>query len=576
MSSPTRIGTTVAGYRLEKLLGRGGMSVVYLAEHVRLGRNVALKLLSPALTEDESFRERFERESRRAAEIDHPNIVPIYDAGDADGQYYIAMRYVPGSDLKAVIKRDGPLSVGRTLYILEQAASALDAAHDRDLVHRDVKPANILIEEPSDRVFLTDFGVVKHTSSHGLTRTGFFIGTVDYAAPEQIEGLPVDARTDVYSLGCVLYECLTGRAPFDRDAEVAVMHAHLTEPPPSLRTARPDLPRELDRVVAAAMAKAKDERPATCEQLVLAAHAAALGRATTLSRGRATGEPAISAAAEQQAEEAVAVPADEIVRGEAEPEPLAAAAVAEPNAAPAEPAVAPPGTAAANGRGRAGGIPGWLIAVIAAAIAAAGSGAAVYFATRSDSTATPTATGTIAPTTATTPAATGAATTPTATVVGPDTPISALVEPALFRGCTVDATPRLGASASASCERPADLPAGQFYPQRLDLLVFEDGDSLAAAYNGLRQDLGLGRDFGRCSGTRWGGEGEWLHGPGRPGGRRFCAFEGNVSVLAWTHEKLGQENHKDFLGIARSGTNHARLFNWWNFWHHRNVGRLPD
>jgi serine/threonine-protein kinase len=198
LSSTTRIGTTVAGYRLEKLLGRGGMSVVYLAEHVRLGRKVALKLLSAALSEDESFRERFERESRRAAEIDHPNIVPIYDAGDADGQFFIAMRYVQGADLKTLIKGEGPLNVGRTLYILEQAASALDAAHERDLVHRDVKPANILIEAPSDRVFLTDFGVVKHTASQGLTKTGFFIGTVDYAAPEQIEGLPVDARTDVY------------------------------------------------------------------------------------------------------------------------------------------------------------------------------------------------------------------------------------------------------------------------------------------------------------------------------------------------------------------------------------------
>ncbi|MGH3034598.1 MAG: protein kinase domain-containing protein, partial [Gaiellaceae bacterium] len=153
MSSTTRIGTSIAGYRLESLLGRGGMSVVYLAEHVRLGRKVALKLLSAALSEDESFRERFERESRRAAEIDHPNIIPIYDAGEADGQLYIAMRYVNGSDLKTLIETDGPLGVGRTLFILEQAAAGLDAAHARDLVHRDVKPANILIEQPSEHVY---------------------------------------------------------------------------------------------------------------------------------------------------------------------------------------------------------------------------------------------------------------------------------------------------------------------------------------------------------------------------------------------------------------------------------------
>ena len=192
-SDGTRIGAEVAGYRIEALLGRGGMSVVYLAEHMRLGRKVALKLLSSVLSEDEGFRDRFVRESRRAAELDHPNIVPIYDAGEADGQLYIAMRYIQGCDLKTLIAREQRLSTGRALYILEQVASALDTAHDHDLIHRDVKPANILIAEPSEMVYLADFGVVKHTASRGLTRTGFFIGTVDYAAPEQIEGLPVDA-----------------------------------------------------------------------------------------------------------------------------------------------------------------------------------------------------------------------------------------------------------------------------------------------------------------------------------------------------------------------------------------------
>ena len=184
----TRIGTEIAGYRMESLLGRGGMSVVYLAEHVRLGRRVALKLLAPMLSDDETYRDRFQRESRRAAELDHPNVVPIFDAGEADGQLFIAMRYIEGCDLKTLIRREGQLGVGRTLFILEQAADGLDAAHERNLIHRDVKPGNILIAEPSEQVYLTDFGVVKHTASKGLTRTGFFIGTVDYAAPEQIEG----------------------------------------------------------------------------------------------------------------------------------------------------------------------------------------------------------------------------------------------------------------------------------------------------------------------------------------------------------------------------------------------------
>jgi serine/threonine protein kinase len=205
MSDNTRIGATVAGYRIESLIGRGGMSIVYLAEHVRLGRQVALKLLAPSLSVDADFRERFSFESRRAAEIDHPNVVPIYDAGEADGQLYIAMRYIAGCDLKTLIRREGSLGVARTLFLLEQTADALDAAHERNLIHRDVKPANILVAEPADRVYLTDFGVVKHNGSQGLTKTGFVLGTIDYAAPEQIEGLPVDARTDVYALGCVLY-----------------------------------------------------------------------------------------------------------------------------------------------------------------------------------------------------------------------------------------------------------------------------------------------------------------------------------------------------------------------------------
>ena len=277
----TRIGTEIAGYRVESLLGRGGMSVVYLAEHVRLGRRVALKLLAPMLSDDETYRDRFQRESRRAAELDHPNVVPIFDAGEVDGQLFIAMRYIEGCDLKTLIRREGSLGMGRTLFILEQAADGLDAAHERNLIHRDVKPGNILIAEPSEQVYLTDFGVVKHTASKGLTRTGFFIGTVDYAAPEQIEGLPVDARTDVYALGCVLYECLVGKAPFDRDAEINVMHAHLIDAPPLLTASRPDLPKALNRVLASALAKSKDDRYDTCGQLIEAARVAARQRSTT-------------------------------------------------------------------------------------------------------------------------------------------------------------------------------------------------------------------------------------------------------------------------------------------------------
>ena len=269
-------GTILAGYRLEELIGRGGMSAVYRAEHVHLGKHVALKILSPALAADEDFRERFLRESRTAASIEHPNIIPIYDAGEVDGRLYIAMRYVEGLDLKQLIERDGPLSLGRTVFLIEQVASALDTAHARQLVHRDVKPGNVLVARGTERVFLTDFGVVKHSGSTGLTRTGYFLGTIDYAAPEQIEGRPVDARTDVYAVGCLVYECLTGVPPFQRAGEMAVIHAHLTEDPPRPSLKRPDLPPAIDGVVATAMAKEQARRYASAGALAHALRAVAL------------------------------------------------------------------------------------------------------------------------------------------------------------------------------------------------------------------------------------------------------------------------------------------------------------
>jgi serine/threonine-protein kinase len=187
LRASTRIGTEVAGFRIESVLGRGGMSVVYVAEQIRLARKVALKVLTNELAWDEQFRERFVRESHIAATIDHPNIIPIYDAGEADGLLYIAMRFVQGPDLKEILKR-GTLGVGRTIFLIEQLASALDAAHTHALVHRDVKPGNILVEESTDHAYLTDFGVAKQTTARGLTSTGHFLGTVEYAAPEQIEG----------------------------------------------------------------------------------------------------------------------------------------------------------------------------------------------------------------------------------------------------------------------------------------------------------------------------------------------------------------------------------------------------
>jgi serine/threonine protein kinase len=268
-----RIGTELGGYRILGQLGRGGTSVVYRAEHVRLGRPAALKLLSPGLGEAD-FSERFLRESRLAASLDHPSIVPVYDAGEEDDLLYIAMACVEGTDLKTLIADEGALPLRRALFILGQIASALDAAHARGLVHRDVKPANILVG-PEDRAFLSDFGAVKELASAGMTRTGAFVGTIEYCAPEQIEGGEVDARTDVYALACVLYETLSGTPPFHRPSEVAVLNAHLHAQPPRLTKVAPGLPSGLEHVIQKALSKSPLDRYASPGEVIAAAKAAA-------------------------------------------------------------------------------------------------------------------------------------------------------------------------------------------------------------------------------------------------------------------------------------------------------------
>jgi serine/threonine-protein kinase len=250
------------------------MGVVYQAQHVHLGRTVALKLLAPELSESEDFRARFLRESRLAATLDHPGIVTIYDAGDVNGVLYLAMRFVRGTDLSAVLTQRGPLSASESLAILEQVAAALDAAHAAQLVHRDVKPANVMIE--GQRCYLTDFGLTKRASSDSaqLTAAGQFLGTVDYVAPEQIEGREVDGRADEYALGCVMFECLTGSRPYPRDSQVAILFAQLRDPPPRACELRPDLPEAIDAVIDRAMAKAPADRYATCGEMVAAAREA--------------------------------------------------------------------------------------------------------------------------------------------------------------------------------------------------------------------------------------------------------------------------------------------------------------
>jgi streptogramin lyase len=257
------VGATFAGYRIEGCIGRGGMGVVYQATHLRLERTVALKLIAPELAEDSGFRMRFESESRMAAAIDHPNVIPIYEAGDDQGTLFIAMRYVDGSDLKELLARDSGISPLAAAGIVDQIAMALGAAHARGLVHRDVKPANVLLAGPRGRphAYLTDFGLTKRSASEGgLTRTGSWVGTLDYVAPEQLRGDPIDGRTDVYSLGCVLYETLTGEVPYPRNNDVAKLYAHLHDPAPLPSERSLVSVGDFDEVVARALQKDPSDR----------------------------------------------------------------------------------------------------------------------------------------------------------------------------------------------------------------------------------------------------------------------------------------------------------------------------
>jgi serine/threonine protein kinase len=286
-------GDVIAGYRLDALAGRGGMGVVFRATHIALERRVAVKLIAPELAVDEMFRQRFQRESRVAASIDHPHVIPIFDAGDEDGQLYVAMRYVDGTDLGALVTEQGSLEQSQAVDLIAQVSDALDAAHRRGLVHRDVKPANVLLESRSSgyHAYLTDFGLVKTVgaASGVATRTGQYLGTPDYAAPEQVLGADVDARTDVYALGCMLYQVIAGKAPFEGDTDVAKMFAHLSQPPPSLSEAKPDVPRALDGVIRRALAKEPDQRQGSAGELAAAARdAIAVPAPTTASPGART------------------------------------------------------------------------------------------------------------------------------------------------------------------------------------------------------------------------------------------------------------------------------------------------
>ena len=287
MRSHVTVGNILVGFRVESLIGEGATGEVYLAEDATRGGRVALKILAPELAHDDRYRERFLRESRLAATLDHPHVVPIVAAGEEDGLLYLAMAYVEGSDLRELLRSEGALEPERALELVGQVAEAIDAAHAAGLVHRDVKPGNILVtaKPEGEQVYVCDFGLARHVSSvSSLTGDRGFVGTIDYVAPEQIKGSSIDSRADVYSLGCVLFECLAGERPFERESELSVVFAHLNEPPPCLSDLRPGLPQALDAVISTALTKSPDDRYQTCSELVDAARGALRGEAVARRR----------------------------------------------------------------------------------------------------------------------------------------------------------------------------------------------------------------------------------------------------------------------------------------------------
>ena len=357
-SAPSQAGPggQLAGYQIEAEIGRGGMAIVYRAIDVKLGRTVALKILAPRLAEDESFRRRFIHESRAAAAVDHPHIVPVFEAGEAEGCLFIAMRYVGTGDVRTLLDRQGRLSVPRTVAITAQVASALDAAHARGLVHRDIKPANMLLAESgdgrSDHVYLSDFGLSKQAlAPSGLTATGQFLGTLDYVAPEQIEGRSVDGRADLYALACATVEMLTGAPPFRREENLALMWAQLSEPPPAPSERRPDLPPAVDQVIGRALAKSPADRYRTCMDYAAALHAACVSQPGETGRPRTVASAAgLAADPFQRPSTELSAPSGPGLTSVDSP-PAAAAAAPPPAPPPAQPAVPrpwparPPGSA---------------------------------------------------------------------------------------------------------------------------------------------------------------------------------------------------------------------------------------
>jgi Protein kinase domain len=566
------VGDEFAGYRLRAVLGRGGMSVVYQAENPRLGNVIALKVLSPELATDDAFRARFLEESRIAASLNHPNVIPIYDVGSGGGLLYIAMRYVPGTDLRQMIRKRGRILPSTAVSLVGQAARALDAAHQGGLVHRDVKPGNLLIEQSSDddpdHVYLADFGLTKHAMSRsGLTSTGQFLGTVDYVAPEQILGMSVLGSADQYSLGCVLYECLTGRVPFEKDLDAAIIWAHVEESPKTPTELRPDLPPAVDDVFARVLAKQPGDRYGSCREFVEATRAALGSLAAEPQAGGSLGSNALDLLPEPAAER-VAAGAQAVQAHEGDT--MASHRRQAAGAPPGEKTGDHGGHHPSPGHQRPRRWflrPGWIAALAALILIAAGAGTWALVSGEPASHARSTA---MTPSTSAKPKA------PTSALM------SALIlanQSGAAKGLLPPSTCKQQSTTMVTCTAPAPGITGVVFR------TYPSLTALYAAYTAFVKSLNSGQftaNFQDCGMNDTYGEVAWNHmfqhpktysvtqmsmgtvPDGQAAGRVFCNFSNGQESFVWTQD----DGH---LLAYVTGAVHEDVWNWWIGVHH-NIG----
>ena len=611
MPAEPMVGTEFAGYRLNAVISRTNMSVVYTAEHPRLGHAVALKVLAPDLASNDRFRERFVSESRMAAGIRHPNVIPIYDAGPSDGLLYIAMLYVAGADLRAILKERGRLSPDQAVLLLGQAGRGLDAAHRQSLVHRDVKPGNILVErgedQDPDHVYLSDFGITKRALTHtGLTSTGQFVGTVDYVAPEQIAGGHVDARADIYSLGCVLYECLVGSVPFVKEYDQAIVYSHQHDATPRASQLRPELGEAIDDVIARATAKNPDDRYPSCRAMMDAA-AAAFGLAdsrpirvaTVISDqpAQATPQPHPSTPPPSTPPPSTpppSTPPPAYVPWQTPPESQAAATPVPPP--PAQPSWS--GPPSWQPPPRRGWLTPALVAVVALAMGAA-LASVLFLATRGDG-GTTTVVSTLAGGGTTAGQGTTGTTGSTVTAAGfpaNSGSLQRVMDPRVLGHGQCEDTRSTLPGVPASISIPAvemvrcHAPTKQFPTITYDVLLYADTPTLTREFNSILkawqttgQWIRTNRACASGAGKVFsGGPVKWLHpaNPPKPAalaGYRACYNAAPAPLMVWTHMRNNgelQPDHYDTLVVATTSNRGTLPSDLRDFWRYIGTLRTP-